>query len=68
MDSDLVIVRTYRDKMEAEVARSALAAANVDSMVQGDSVRGPSPWMKGYELLVRTEDLKEATEILGPSE
>jgi hypothetical protein len=65
-NADLIVIGTYRDKMEAEVARSALEAADIDSMIQGDSVRGPSPWMTGYKLLVRAEDVKQATDILGP--
>ena len=64
MDEDLVVVRTYRDKVEADLARSALEAAGIDSMLQGDSVRGPSPWMNGYDVLVRAEDLTQAAEIL----
>lgn len=61
---DLVVVGTYRDKMEAEVIRSALGAAQIDSILQGDSVRAPSPWMTGYKVLVRAEDFMEASRIL----
>lgn len=64
MASDLTAVRTYRDRMEAELAPSALEAAGVDSMIQGDGGRSPSPWMKGYQLLVRTEDVAQAADIL----
>src|SRR5205807_1121679 len=42
-NTDLIVIGAYRDEMEAEVARSALEAADIDSMIQGDSVRGPSP-------------------------
>ena len=52
-DANLIVVGEYRDKMEAEIARRALEAADIDSMVQGDDVRGPSPWMQGYQLLIR---------------
>lgn len=63
-NADLVVIGTYRDKMEAEVARSVLESAGIDSMIQGDSVRAPSPWMTGYKLLVRAEDLKDGTALL----
>jgi putative signal transducing protein len=65
-NADLIVIGTYRDEMGAEIARSVLEAADIDSMIQGDSVRGPSLWMTGYRLLVRAEDVKQATEILGP--
>ena len=67
-NTNLIVVGTYREKMEAEIARSALEAAQIESMVQGDNVHGgPGFWIKDYELLVRAEDVERASEILGRS-
>ena len=63
--TDLVVIRTYRDRAAADIARSALEAAAIDSMIEGSDVRGPALWMVGYKLLVRAEDAAQAAEILG---
>jgi hypothetical protein len=64
--TDLVAVRTFLNKFDAEIAKSALDAANIDSMIKADDAGGARPgmWMGGVELLVRAEDAKRAAEIL----
>ena len=64
--TDLVAVRTFLNKFDAEIAKSALDAANIDSMIKADDAGGTRPgmWMSGVELLVRAEDAKRAAEIL----
>ncbi len=63
----LVVVRTYTNKFEADVAKSALDAAKIDSLIRADDAGGTRPhlWMGGVELLVRAEDAASANEILG---
>ena len=66
-DSDLVVVRTYLNNFDAEVAKSALEAANIDAMIKADDCGGVRPglWMSGVELIVRAEDAARANEVLG---
>ena len=66
MSDDLVVVRTYLNKFEAEVAKTALDAADIDSLIRADDCGGVRPglWMSGVELVVRTEDAARAEEIL----
>ena len=65
--SDLVVVRTYLNNFDAEVAKSALEAAQIDSMIKADDCGGVRPglWMSGVELIVRAEDAERANEVLG---
>jgi len=66
-DSELVVVRTFNDRIDAEVAQSALEAAEIDSMLRSDDAGGLRPHMalqNGVELLVRSEDAQAAVEIL----
>ncbi|MGA3295018.1 MAG: DUF2007 domain-containing protein [Candidatus Acidiferrales bacterium] len=68
-NTELVVIRDYRDKLEAELAHGALQAAGIESMIRGDDAGGTEPglWMSGVKLLVRAEDAKRAAEILGPA-
>lgn len=63
---DLVVVRTYLNNFEAEIDRTTLEAAGLLSMIRSDDCGGLRPhlWMGGIELLVRSEDVTRATEIL----
>ena len=66
-DRALVVVRTFGNEIDAELARSALEAAEIDAMVRSDNAGGMRPAMSmsnGVELLVRAEDAKRADEIL----
>ena len=67
-DADLVIVRTFLNPFDAELAKSALQAADIRSIVQADDAGGVQPglWVgRGVGLLVRTEDAARANEVLG---
>ena len=66
---DLVVVRTYLNRIDAELAHSALEAADIESIIDADGSAGTQPglWMGGVKLLVRTEDVAQAGEILGPA-
>jgi hypothetical protein len=65
-DPDLVVVRTYVNNFEAEIDRTTLEAAGLLSMIRSDDCGGLRPhlWMGGIELLVRSEDVTRAAEIL----
>ena len=69
-DTELVVVRTFLNRIDAEMAHGALRAAHIDSFVSGDDGGGvrPAGWMAGVRLLVRAEDAERAIEILGASQ
>ncbi len=63
----LVVVRTYPNHVEADLARMALEAAGIESMVGSDDQGGQSPGLaftRGIAVLVRSEDVQDAEEIL----
>src|SRR3954454_15730817 len=64
---DLVVLRTFLNVIDAELAKSVLDAANLRSLIRADDAGGMRPhfWMHGVQLLVRAQDLEEATELLG---
>jgi hypothetical protein len=67
-DAELVIVRTFLNPFDAELAKSALEAAEIQSIIQADDAGGVQPglWVgRGVGLLVRTEDAARANEVLG---
>jgi hypothetical protein len=64
---ELVAVRTFLNHIDADLAKGALAAAGIESVVSADDAGGTRPhlWMGGgVRLLVRDNDLKEADAIL----
>jgi hypothetical protein len=66
-DSDLVVVRTFLNRFEADVAKSALDAAEIESLIRADDAGGLRPAMSmgsAVELVVRAEDAARAGEIL----
>jgi hypothetical protein len=67
---ELVVVRTFGNRIEAELAHSALEAAEIDSTIIDDDAGGTQPelWLRGVQLLVREDDAERATEILSQSE
>ena len=69
-DTELVVVGTFLNQIEAEMAKGALEAAEIESMISADDAGGlrPSLQMSGIRLLVRAEDVRQASEILARSE
>ena len=67
-DSDLVVVHSFGSRPEADMAVSALEAAEIDAMVQADTGGGMRPsiaWAGvGFQVLVREEDLAQARDVL----
>ena len=65
-DVKLVVLRTFVNDFDAQVAKSALDAAGIASMIRADDAGGMRPhlWVGGVELLVREEDAVEADALL----
>jgi len=65
-DSDLVVLRTFENVVAAELAKSALEAADVDSFIQADDAGGMRPHiaMNRVRLVVGSEHAEEAAQIL----
>jgi hypothetical protein len=66
--SDLVFIRAYANRFEAELAQQLLADQGIDAMVQADDAGGMyaglSLGRKGVRLLVRAGDEARAREVL----
>jgi len=67
-DSTLVVVHTFGNRQEADVAVSALDAAGIEAIVQADTggeMYRAIAWAGvGFQLLVRSEDSDAAHAIL----
>ena len=71
-DSDsggkLIVVRTFRNKLEADCAAMTLTAAGIKSLVWSDDYgSGALPqlsFINGIQILVRSEDADDADQIL----
>jgi hypothetical protein len=65
---ELVVVRTYQSGLDADLAKSVLDAAGIDSMIRGNDT-GSRYYLalavsQGIDLLVRAEDAEDAEKIL----
>jgi hypothetical protein len=66
-DPDLIVVHTFPDRIEADLAATALQAAGIEAMVAADDAGGTQPGLwegQGVAVLVRQEDEQEARTIL----
>jgi hypothetical protein len=66
-NASLVVVKTFPDRIEAELAHSALEAAGIEAMLRTDDAGGLQPGMalaNGIAVLVRVEDATAAAEVL----
>ncbi len=64
----LIALATFNSHLDAELARSALEAAGIDSMTAADDAGGQRPHMsfsQGVVVLVREEDAEAARDVLG---
>jgi hypothetical protein len=66
MDSTPVALRRYPAVIHAELAKSALAASEIQAVITVCPYPGRLP--EAFDLLVRPEDVAAALEILGPEE
>jgi putative signal transducing protein len=66
---DLVVVHTFNTRPEADLARGTLEAAGIDAMVRADDSGALQPALAymgpGIQVIVRSEDLDAARDILG---
>jgi hypothetical protein len=68
-DDDLVLVRTYAYRHEADVGKSMLEANDVEAIIIADDAGGLRPGLgmaTGIRLLVRRSDGQKARQLLGP--
>jgi Putative prokaryotic signal transducing protein len=65
-ETELVVVRTYGNKLDADFAKMTLKAAGIESMfrTEGVSEIRSFPVLGEIELLVRADDAADADEIL----
>jgi hypothetical protein len=65
-DSEPVVLRTFINVIEAEIAQTALESAGIPSFVRADDCGGLHPHLqlRGTVLLVRAEDRAEAEQLL----
>jgi hypothetical protein len=66
-NSDLVVVSTFNSRPEADLAKSALEAGGIETMVLADDAGGIQPGLwegRGVAVVVRREDEQAAREIL----
>jgi hypothetical protein len=64
---DLVTIRTFVDELEANLAKSRLQAAGIESMLGRDDCGGMRPSLtsaQGIKLVVRSGDAKRAAAVL----
>jgi hypothetical protein len=68
--NDLIVVRSFTTRTEAEIAQSALDAYGVECVISSDDCAGLRPAMtltRGVQLLIRPDDRERAEEVLaGP--
>jgi hypothetical protein len=67
VEHNLVVVGTFNSRPEAELAKSALEAAGIESTVFGDDAGGTQPGLwegRGVAVVVNREDEGVAREIL----
>jgi hypothetical protein len=67
---NLVVVRAYGTRPEADLAKSELEAADIPAMIQADTAGGMREHLAwsglGFKILVREEDKVAAQDVLAP--
>lgn len=68
----LVVIQTFSNRLEAELALSALEGAGIHAMFQADTAGGMREHLAssgaGFKILVREEDATAAHDVLAPAE
>ena len=67
---DLVILDTFTNHIQADLAQSALEAMGIESMVRADDAGGAQPglWVgEGVQILVRERDAELAKMVISGS-
>jgi len=67
---EIVVVKTFGSRPDAEIAKGALESAGIDAMILADTAGGMREHLAwfgiGFRLLVREDDATEALEVLTP--
>lgn len=67
---NLVVVKTFGNRIEAELAKSALESAGIQATIRADSVGGMREHIAwsgaGFQILVREQDVAAALDALTP--
>ena len=67
-EQKLIVVRTFNNKLEADCATMTLAAAGIKAIVWSDNYGSRAlpqlSFIDGIQILVRSEDLEDAEQIL----
>jgi len=65
--ADLVCIKTYQNRMEAELAKGLLESKGIKAMVSADDAGGAHPallWATGgVRLLIKKKDIQKAIEV-----
>ena len=67
MADDLAVVHTFATRTEADLAKSALDAAEIDAFVRSDDGGGMERGLwagNGVQVIVRAEDVQAARDVL----
>jgi hypothetical protein len=68
---DAVVLETFSNRIEAEMAAGILEAEGIEAMVMADDAGGTYPmlqFIRGVKLMVAAEDKAQAKEILAAME
>jgi hypothetical protein len=66
-ETGLVVLRTYNNQFDADLARTTLEAAGIESIFRSDDCGGRGPnlsFIRGIDILVRSADAEDARAIL----
>jgi hypothetical protein len=66
-DAPLIVIANFLNHIDADMARSALEAADIAAMISADDAGGLRPHLSvgsNVRLLVRAEDAEQARKIL----
>ena len=68
LEGELVVIRTYQSGLDADLAKSVLEAAGIESMIRGNDTARRHYYglalSQGVDLIVRAEDAEDADKIL----
>lgn len=70
-DDMTAVVRTYSTRQTAEFGKMILAGSGIDAFIRGDDAGGMRPLLTpvtGVRLVVRSDDLERADDVLRESE
>jgi hypothetical protein len=66
--ADLVILKTYNTRTEAEIAKGLLKTNGISAVIAADNAGGMRPfpfqYVAGVRLMVKDKDLQRAKEII----